>query len=123
MEEIQKVVADYFDIRMADMTSNRRPQNIAFPAPGGHVPVPGDDPPLAALHRHRLRRNHATVLHACRLVQDRLKGDPAFRQTVVVLQQRLSKRLIACFFFPWPRLPIPAPTIALPTRPVNSLRA
>jgi chromosomal replication initiator protein len=30
-EEIQKVVADYFDIRMGDMTSNRRPQNIAFP--------------------------------------------------------------------------------------------
>jgi hypothetical protein len=63
-EEIQKVVADYFDIRMADMTSNRRPQNIAFPRQVAMYlcremtasRCPPSGPPSA--------RNHATVLHA-----------------------------------------------------------
>jgi chromosomal replication initiator protein len=92
IEEIQKIVADYFDIRMGDMTSNRRPQSIAFPAPGGHVLLARADRPLPAHHRHRLRRNHATVLHACRQVAGRLKNDATFRQSMLVLQQRLSKR-------------------------------
>jgi len=37
-------------------------------------------------------RNHATVLHACRLVANRLKQDASFRQNMLVLQQRLGKR-------------------------------
>jgi chromosomal replication initiator protein len=35
---IQKKVAEHFDIRLADMTSKRRPENIAFPAADRHVP-------------------------------------------------------------------------------------
>ncbi len=92
LEEIQKVVADHFDLRMADMTSNRRPQNIAFPRQVAMYLC-------REMTRHSLpsiggafARNHATVLHAHRLVQDRLKGDASFRQTVMVLQQRLAKR-------------------------------
>jgi chromosomal replication initiator protein len=92
LEEIQKVVADHFDLRMADMTSTRRPQAIAFPRQVAMFLC-------REMTRHSLptigtafARNHATVLHAHRLVQDRLKGDSSFRQTVLVLQQRLAKR-------------------------------
>jgi len=31
IESIQRRVAEHFDIRLADMTSKRRPENIAFP--------------------------------------------------------------------------------------------
>jgi len=92
VEEIQKVVADYFDIRMADMTSNRRPQNIAFPRQVAmylcREMTRQSLPTIGAA----FSRNHATVLHACRLVNDRLKVDGTLRQNMVVLQQRLSKR-------------------------------
>lgn len=92
VEEIQKVVADYFDIRMADMTSNRRPQNIAFPRQVAmylcRELTEQSLPTIGAA----FSRNHATVLHACRLVGDKLKADGAFRQNMVVIQQRLSKR-------------------------------
>jgi len=91
-EEIQKVVADYFDIRMADMTSNRRPQNIAFPRQVAmylcREMTSQSLPTIGA----SFSRNHATVLHACRLVGDRLKTDGELRQNMVVIQQRLSKR-------------------------------
>ncbi len=91
-EEIQKVVADYFDIRMADMTSNRRPQNIAFPRQVAmYLCRELTDQSLPTIGAS-FSRNHATVLHACRLVGERLKTDGTFRQNMVVLQQRLSKR-------------------------------
>jgi chromosomal replication initiator protein len=91
-EEIQKVVADYFDIRMADMTSNRRPQNIAFPRQVAmYLCREMTDQSLPTIGAS-FSRNHATVLHACRLVGERLKTDGTFRQNMVVLQQRLSKR-------------------------------
>jgi chromosomal replication initiator protein len=92
MEEIQKIVADYFDLRMGDMTSTRRPANIAFPRQVAMYLC-------RQMTRHSLpsigtafSRNHATVMHACRTVGDRLKGDAAFRQTMMALQQRISKR-------------------------------
>jgi chromosomal replication initiator protein len=31
IDQIQKRVAEHFDVRLADMTSKRRPANIAFP--------------------------------------------------------------------------------------------
>jgi chromosomal replication initiator protein len=92
MEEIQKVVADFFDIRMADMTSNRRPQNIAFPRQVAmYLCREMTEHSLPSIGT-AFARNHATVLHAHRLVGGKIKSDGAFRQNLVVLQQRLSKR-------------------------------
>jgi chromosomal replication initiator protein len=92
LEEIQKIVADHFDLRLSDMTSNRRPQSIAFPRQVAmyfcRELTDHSLPTIGAA----FGRNHATVLHACRLVSNRLKQDAAFRQNMLVLQQRLSKR-------------------------------
>ena len=43
IDQIQRRVADHFDIRLADMTSKRRPANIAFPAAGRDVFRSGTD--------------------------------------------------------------------------------
>jgi len=92
IESIQRTVAEYYDIRFGDMTSKRRPQAIAFPRQVAMYLC-------RSLTQHSLPtignafgRNHATVLHACRLVEDRIKGDQAFRQTISVINQRLSQR-------------------------------
>src|ERR1700716_1469016 len=34
IDQVQKKVAEHFDVRLADMTSKRRPANIAFPRQG-----------------------------------------------------------------------------------------
>ena len=90
-EEIQKVVADHFDIRMADMTSTRRPQSIAFPRQVAmflcRQLTKQSLPSIGAA----FGRNHATVLHACRQVEDRSKNDASLRQTLLVIQQRLAR--------------------------------
>ena len=92
IEAIQKVVADYYDIRFGDMTSKRRPQSIAYPRQVAMF--------LArSLTAHSLpeigqafERNHATVLHAYRLVTEKSKADASLRKSLAVLKQRLSQR-------------------------------
>ena len=91
VEEIQKIVADYFDIRLGDMVSSRRPQAIAFPRQVAMYfsrELTGHSLPSIGA---AFGRNHATVLHACRLVKDRITTDATFRQSMLVLQQRLAK--------------------------------
>ena len=92
IEAVQRTVAEYYDIRLGDMTSKQRPQAIAFPRQVAmylcrtltHQSLPSIG--------NAFGRNHATVLHACRLIGDRMKSDPSFRQTVSVLKQRLGQR-------------------------------
>jgi hypothetical protein len=43
VENIQKTVADYYKIKVADMYSKKRPASIARPAPDCHVPGQGTD--------------------------------------------------------------------------------
>lgn len=92
MEQIQRMVADYYDIRFGDMTSKRRPQNIAFPRQVAMYLCRTRTQHSLPTIGNAFGRNHATVLHACRLVDDRLKSDAAFRQTVSILNQRLNQR-------------------------------
>lgn len=89
MESIQRVVAEYYDIRFGDMTSKRRPQSIAYPRQIAMYLC-------RSLTNHSFPeigsafdRNHATVLHACRLIGEREKEDSNLRKTLSTLQQRL----------------------------------
>jgi chromosomal replication initiator protein len=47
---IQKKVAEHYDIRLADMTSKRRPENIAFPSASRDVSRPAHDRKFSQLH-------------------------------------------------------------------------
>ena len=91
LEEVQKLVAEFYDIRVADMTSARRPQSIAFPRQVAmYLCREMTDHSLPSIGL-AFNRNHATVLHAHRLVGDKLKSDAQFRQTLAVLQQRMTR--------------------------------
>ncbi len=92
IEEIQKVVSDYYDIRMGDMTSNRRPQSIAFPRQiAMYLSREMTRQSLPSIGE-AFCKNHATVLYACKSVAEKVKTDPAFRQSLTALQQRLARK-------------------------------
>ena len=91
-EAVQRTVAEYYDIRLGDMTSKQRPQSIAFPRQVAmYLCRTMTQQSLPAIG-NAFGRNHATVLHACNLVADRMKADPSLRQTIAVLKQRLNQR-------------------------------
>jgi chromosomal replication initiator protein len=91
IDQIQKKVAEHFNVRLADMTSKRRTANIAFPRQVAMY--------LARRHTkaslHQIGdtfggRNHGTVLHACKSVSVRMKKEDQVRQTIVRLDTLLD---------------------------------
>ena len=92
IDQIQKKVAEHFDVRLADMTSKRRPANIAFPRQVAMY-----------LARHHTKaslneigdafggRDHGTVLHACKTVCARMQKEDQVRQLILLLDTQLER--------------------------------
>lgn len=92
IEVIQKKVAEHFDIRLADMTSKRRPENIAFPRQVAmFLARQLTESSLNNIGEAFGGRDHGTVLHACRLVKDRMEIDSNVRQVVNYLEKQLQR--------------------------------
>jgi chromosomal replication initiator protein len=92
IDSIQKRVAEHFDIRLADMTSKRRPENIAFPRQiAMFLSRQMTESSLNTIGEAFGGRDHGTVLHACRLVKDRMEVDPNVRQVVHYLEKQLLR--------------------------------
>jgi chromosomal replication initiator protein len=92
IEVIQKKVAEHFDIRLADMTSKRRPENIAFPRQiAMFLSRQLTESSLNTIGEAFGGRDHGTVLHACRLVKDRMEVDANVRQVVHYLEKQLMR--------------------------------
>jgi chromosomal replication initiator protein len=92
IDQIQKRVAEHYDIRLADMTSRRRPENIAFPRQVAMFlsrELTGKS--LNSIGEAFGGRDHGTVLHACRLVRDRMEVDTDVRQAVRYLEGQISR--------------------------------
>ena len=92
IEVIQKKVAEHYDIRLADMTSKRRPENIAFPRQiAMYLSRQLTESSLNTIGEAFGGRDHGTVLHACRLVKDRMEVDANVRQKVSYLEKQLMR--------------------------------
>jgi len=92
IDVIQKKVAEHFDIRLADMTSKRRPENIAFPRQiAMYLARQMTESSFNTIGEAFGGRDHGTVLHACRQVKDRMQIDPHVRQVVSYLEKQLMR--------------------------------
>jgi chromosomal replication initiator protein len=92
IDQIQKKVAEHFDVRLADMTSKRRPANIAFPRQVAMYLARRNT--KASLHEIGDAfggRDHGTVLHACKTVSVRMKKEDQIRQSIVMLDTKLDR--------------------------------
>ncbi len=90
IEEIQRVVADFFGIGLADMTSKKRPANIAVPRMVAMYfarKLTSFSLPSIA---DKFQRNHATVLHAVSSVEKRGKEDEEFKRSLSLLERKLA---------------------------------
>ncbi len=92
IDQIQRCVAEHFDVRLADMTSKRRPQNIAFPRQiAMYLARELTRSSLAEIGEVFGGRDHGTVLHAHRLVKGKLLGDGKLRQVISTLDSHLRR--------------------------------
>jgi chromosomal replication initiator protein len=94
IETIQKKVVDYYHLRMADMLSRRRPANIAFPRQVAMYLS-------RILTEHSLQeigntfggRDHGTVIHACKTVENMMDQDSSIKHSVEFLNEQLSQAM------------------------------
>jgi chromosomal replication initiator protein len=92
IDQIQRRVAEHFDVRLADMTSKRRPQNIAFPRQiAMYLSRELTRSSLAEIGDAFGGRDHGTVLHAHRLVKGRMNSEEKVRQVVAYLDNQLQR--------------------------------
>src|SRR5437879_6107497 len=92
IEQIQRKVAEHFDVRLADMTSKRRPASIAFPRQVAmYLARELTKSSLNEIGDAFGGRDHGTVLHACKLVKKRIKEPDTLRQTISYLDSALQR--------------------------------
>ncbi len=92
IDQIQRKVAEHFDVRLADMTSKRRPANIAFPRQVAmYLARKHTKSSLNEIGDAFGGRDHGTVLHACKTVQERMGREDQIRQLVFLLTSQLER--------------------------------
>jgi chromosomal replication initiator protein len=92
IDHIKTRVAEHFDVRLADMTSKRRPANIAFPRQVAmYFARELTKSSLCEIGDAFGGRDHGTVIHAHRLVKERIKNDEKVRQIVSYLDSQFQR--------------------------------
>lgn len=87
--QIQKLVAEHYDVRVADLVGKARPANIAVPRQVAmylaRMLTKQSFPAIA----EQFNRNHATILHALKVIDDKMEKDVEFRQEIQRLEHML----------------------------------
>jgi chromosomal replication initiator protein len=91
VELIQRTVADYYKIKVADMYSKRRPSNIAMPRQVAmYLAKEMTQKSLPEIGELFGGRDHTTVLHAVRKIGLQRAGDNELNHALHVLEQTLK---------------------------------
>jgi chromosomal replication initiator protein len=91
VENIQKTVADFYKIKVADMYSKRRPANIALPRQVAmYLAKELTQKSLPEIGDLFGGRDHTTVLHAVRKISDARSKQAELNHTLHVLEQTLK---------------------------------
>lgn len=91
VENIQKTVADFYKIKVADMYSKKRPASIAKPRQiAMYLAKELTQKSLPEIGELFGGRDHTTVLHACRKIASDRAKDSELNQQLHVLEQTLK---------------------------------
>lgn len=92
IEKIQKRVTHFYNLRLSDMMSRRRPANIVFPRQiAMYLSRILTSHPLKEIGEAFGGRDHGTVIHACKTVENIMDQDESTRRSVEYLKTQLAK--------------------------------
>lgn len=91
VEKIQQKVADYHKLSVGDMKSKRRPANIAFPRQiAMYLSRMLTAHSLQEIGEEFGGRDHGTVIHACKTVENMIEQNDGIARTVEYLKKQLT---------------------------------
>ncbi|MFK7852397.1 MAG: chromosomal replication initiator protein DnaA [Akkermansiaceae bacterium] len=92
IDGIQRVVAETFDIRLADMISRRRPASIAFPRQiAMYLSRQMTHTSLMEIGEAFGGRDHGTVIHACKKVSSEIGKQAGLRERIERIESQLKR--------------------------------
>jgi chromosomal replication initiator protein len=91
IDEIQRQVAEHFNIRISDMKSSKRLRNVARPRQVAMYMCKNfTSKSWAAIGEEFGGRDHSTVMHACKKVEELKTSDPDLNEDIHILERILS---------------------------------
>ncbi len=91
VENIQKTICDYFNIKLGDLKAKRRTRNIALPRQVAMYLCRKHTATSFPVIGYKFGgRDHSTVIHASKAIEKRLKEDPYFQATIEKLEKSLN---------------------------------
>lgn len=92
VEHIRDTVCDYYNLTVEDIsTRSRKLEVVQARQIAMYFSKMLTKNSLSSIGMHIGKRNHATVLHACRKVEDLIETDKYFRKDVEEIEERLRK--------------------------------
>ena len=92
VDQIQKKVADYYQIRFSEMIGRRRTSAIVFPRQVAmYISRTLTSDPLKSIGDAFGGRDHGTVIHACKQVENMMEQDGSVKRGVDYLIKQLSQ--------------------------------
>ncbi|MGH7806388.1 MAG: chromosomal replication initiator protein DnaA, partial [Candidatus Binatia bacterium] len=94
VEVVQKVVCEQFGIRLVDMKSARRTRNLAFARQVAmYLSRKLAAASLPSIGDKFGKRDHSTVFHGIRTIEQRLEDDPGFQTLVAKLERVIGSEV------------------------------
>ena len=95
VDQIQKKVSDYYKIRFSELIGRRRTSTIVFPRQVAmYISRTLTSDPLKSIGDAFGGRDHGTVIHACKQVENMMEQDGSVKRGVDYLIKQLSKERI-----------------------------
>lgn len=93
VENIQKTICEFFNIKIGDLKAKRRTQNIALPRQVAmYLCRKHTETSFPAIGDKFGGRDHSTVIHASKSIEKRIKEDPHMQSTIEKLERSLNVR-------------------------------
>lgn len=91
VKAIQELISKEYNIKMEDFAARKRTQSIAFPRQiAMYLSRKLTDLSLPKIGEEFGGRDHTTVMHAFNKIEDLMKEDPEFKNTIEALKEKLK---------------------------------
>jgi chromosomal replication initiator protein len=93
IEKIQKIVAEFYNIKISELTSSSRVRNIARPRQiAMYLAKKLTQESLAVIGGKFGGKNHATVIHSEKQVIEMLNKDPKICEEIKIIEEKISNK-------------------------------
>jgi chromosomal replication initiator protein len=93
VESIQKTICDYFHIKIGDLKAKRRTKNVVLPRQVAmYLCRKHTEVSFPTIGDKFGGRDHSTVIHASKNIEQKIKADPSMQSTIEMLERNLNIR-------------------------------